>query len=128
MALNTEVLDKWISDLNNFKVKAQKELIEYVKEMGGKIEIPYEVNDYCSTQINYDGGRHPEYASGFADVEMLEYYEKNNSLYAVIDKGGERGVQNVEYCYLDDVLSLIEMVLTVQEHFSNVENDLDITK
>jgi hypothetical protein len=94
-------------------VDAMNSLEELVKEMGGNVKIPYEVTDYCSRSIVYNGGNHPEYASGFDDVELVVYNEKCKNIDVHFSDGG---VQDLNENSLDDIFCVIEMVLCVKDN------------
>lgn len=113
MVATTELLDKWCKQLIDIRVDAMNSLEELIKEMGGKVEIPYKVNDYCSTSIVYNGGNHPEYASGFDDVKSVVYNEKGKNINVYFSNGG---VQDLNENSLDDVLCVIEMMLCVKNN------------
>lgn len=113
MVATTELLDKWCNQLIDIRIDAMNSLVELVKEMGGKVEIPYEVTDYCSISIVYNGGKHPEYASGFEDVESVVYNEKSNCIDVYFSNGG---MQDLNENSLDDILCVIEMVLCVKNN------------
>ena len=118
MVATTELLDNLCQQLIDIRVNAMNSLEELVKEMGGKVYIPYEVNDYCSTSIVYNGGNHPEYASGFGDVESVVYDEKCKNIDVYFNDGG---MQDLNENSLDDVLCVMEMVLCVKNN--KFEND-----
>ena len=108
-----ELYDKFCNQLISIRENVFESLKDLVKSMNGKVTIPNCIDDYVYNAIAYNGGNHPEYASDcFARFEIVEYDAVEDSIFVTFEDGG---VQELSENSIDDVLIVMDVVLTIIE-------------
>ena len=108
-------LDNAIDTLNSIKHGTLENIKKLLIENDYEVELPLGLDDYCNTEIAYNGGRHPEYASNcFAKIEKIEYDHNSEEILIHFNDGA---IQDLTENSVDDVLSVLEMLLTYKEYF-----------
>lgn len=72
-----------IKDFHDAVAAANKTCLDFIKdflnEIGGHYDVRQVANETCDgMEVTYDGGNHPEYASGILNVESIYLDERGN--------------------------------------------------
>ena len=100
----SEAYSKLVAATKNLDAQCKKYLADIVKKQGGLIEM----DDFSdAVSIVYNGGNHPEYASGFSTVHNI-HLNDDNCLYVEIDEDDNYSIDDLsasELYYIALVIS-----------------------
>lgn len=67
-----ESSEKFAKDYSDLVHQVNGAILNFLDEFGGKVDFDDDFrDDRCSMCVTYDGGNHPEYATGYSMVEAV---------------------------------------------------------
>ena len=121
-----ENFDNFCKTLGNVRKETLNEITTLLTEMGGYVEIPEDIDDYeCCNEICYMGGRHPECASNVFE-SYCSVRLKHNKLFNredIVIEFYEGDEQVLTDNGIDDILSVLEVLLTIKYEYKEETED-----
>lgn len=109
--------NEFLSALNDIRTEVVDCIETLVKELGvnNKVVMPEDIDEYVYPEISYMGGNHPEYASNvFERIDSITLENESD----IIIKFSNGCTQDLCENNLDDVLFVMQILLTIKKSFS----------
>jgi hypothetical protein len=107
----TQFLKNTISTVNVLTNETRDKIKMILKDNEEIILTEYIQESLGYPCITYDGGRHPEYNSNVYSSIKKIYCQNNKILIETED-----GIQDLQYCLLLDLITILDTIITVKTH------------